>query len=185
MSDVKEVGIIGQKYEDRNTGKTGILDSRDDKCKTLMMVDDGGKGFSISYSSFRSRWRKCIESSETPNVTAYVEAEVNEDVVDEKSQADEDKQDSSNSSDKYEITMSPDKTSCTIWCSDDRTKHCIFILNSTEFYVTMPKSMLEIVDFNKFNPTMSFDDGFAVEYVFTPDELKDVYNEVINSIEAR
>lgn len=63
MSDVKkEVGVIGQKYEDRNTGKTGVLDSRDEKCKTLMMIGEDGKGFSISYSSFRSRWRKCVDA---------------------------------------------------------------------------------------------------------------------------
>lgn len=58
MSNAKEVGIIGQKYEDRTSGKTGVLESRDEKCKTLMMIDDDGKGFNVSYSSFKSRWRK-------------------------------------------------------------------------------------------------------------------------------
>ena len=56
MSDVKkEVGIIGQKYEDRNSGKTGVLESRDEKRKTLMMIGEDEKGFVVSYSSFRSR----------------------------------------------------------------------------------------------------------------------------------
>ena len=70
MSDVKEVGIIGQKYEDRTTGKIGVLDSRDDKCKTLMMIGADGKAFSVSYSSFRSKWRKKVDAEEvTVNTT--------------------------------------------------------------------------------------------------------------------
>ena len=63
MSDVKEVGVIGQMYEDRTTGKVGTLESRDDKCKTLMMIGADGKGFSISYSSFRSKWRKYTDKN--------------------------------------------------------------------------------------------------------------------------
>lgn len=72
MSEVKEVGIVGQTYEDRTTGKIGVLESRDDKCKTLMMTDSDGKGFSISYSSFRSRWRKHT----TEDVVTEVKPEV-------------------------------------------------------------------------------------------------------------
>ena len=64
MSDVKSVGIIGQAYEDRTTGKVGILESRDDKCKTLMLIGDDGKGFNVSYSSFRSKWRKRVDEQE-------------------------------------------------------------------------------------------------------------------------
>lgn len=58
MSD-KTVGIIGQKYEDRKTGKCGTLESRDDKYKTLLFKADDGSTFNISNSSFRSNWRKC------------------------------------------------------------------------------------------------------------------------------
>ena len=64
MSDVKSVGIIGQAYEDRTTGKVGVLESRDDKCKTLMLIGDDGKGFNVSYSSFRSKWRKHADEKE-------------------------------------------------------------------------------------------------------------------------
>ena len=67
MSDVKEVGVVGQMYEDRTTGKTGTLESRDEKCKTLMMLDSEGKGFSVSYSSFRSKWRKVVADEVKPD----------------------------------------------------------------------------------------------------------------------
>ena len=53
-----EVGIIGQLYEDRRTGKRGVLESRDTKYKTLMLLDDDGVAFTISNSTFRSGWRK-------------------------------------------------------------------------------------------------------------------------------
>ena len=69
MSDLKELGVIGQAYEERTTGKVGILDSRDDKCKTLMMLDTHGKGFSVSYSSFRSKWRKVQDVGEVVDTT--------------------------------------------------------------------------------------------------------------------
>lgn len=54
----KILGVIGQKYEDRRTGNTGVLESRDDKYKTLLFKADDGSTFSISNSSFRSNWRK-------------------------------------------------------------------------------------------------------------------------------
>lgn len=77
MSD-KTVGIIGQKYEDRKTGKCGVLESRDEKYKTLMFMGDDGRTFSISNSSFRSNWRKVKEE------TVEVETEpVENDIVEE------------------------------------------------------------------------------------------------------
>ena len=54
----KEVGIIGQMYEDRKSGKVGVLESRDEKYKTLLMRDTEGKTFNIVFSTFRSNWRK-------------------------------------------------------------------------------------------------------------------------------
>lgn len=51
--------IIGQKYEDRTTGKIGTVESRDEKYKTLSMVAEDGSTFSITEASFRSKWRKC------------------------------------------------------------------------------------------------------------------------------
>ena len=79
MSDAKVVGVIGQAYEDRTTGKIGVLESRDDKCKTLMLIDEGGKGFNVSYSSFRSKWRKYVEEEKE-----VIQDEVKEKVVAQK-----------------------------------------------------------------------------------------------------
>ena len=81
MSD-KVVGIIGQMYEDRKTGKKGRLDSRNEKYKTLMLVGEDGKSFSISNSTFRSNWRKFHEETEQTVETQTAEepatAETNE-----------------------------------------------------------------------------------------------------------
>ena len=83
MSD-KAVGIIGQKYEDRKTGKCGVLVSRDEKYMTLDFEGDDGKHFKISNSSFRSNWRKVkdevaetepVSNKETESVTPEVSAE--------------------------------------------------------------------------------------------------------------
>lgn len=84
MSD-KTVGIIGQKYEDRKTGKCGVLESRDEKYKTLMFRGDDGLTFSISNSSFRSNWRKVKEEvvEAEPIETESVEEEVVDSVVEE------------------------------------------------------------------------------------------------------
>lgn len=56
--EVREVGIIGQMYEDRKTKRRGVLESREEKYKTLMMRDIEGNSFNITYSTFRSNWRK-------------------------------------------------------------------------------------------------------------------------------
>lgn len=55
---VNEPGIIGQMYEDRKSKKRGVLESRESKYKTLMLRDDEGKSFNITYSTFKSNWRK-------------------------------------------------------------------------------------------------------------------------------
>lgn len=55
---VAEVGIIGQMYEERKSGRVGVLESREKKYKTLMFRDKDGKSFNITYSTFRSNWRK-------------------------------------------------------------------------------------------------------------------------------
>lgn len=57
-AEVKEVGIIGQMYENRTNKKVGVLESRDDKYKTLMFRDESGKSFNVNFSTFRSTWRK-------------------------------------------------------------------------------------------------------------------------------
>ena len=56
--ETTEVGIIGQMYEERKSGKIGVLESREPKYKTLMMRDKDGKSFNITFSTFRSNWRK-------------------------------------------------------------------------------------------------------------------------------
>lgn len=53
-----EPGVIGQMYENRKSKKVGVLESRETKFKTLMMRDAEGKTFNVSYSTFRSDWRK-------------------------------------------------------------------------------------------------------------------------------
>lgn len=56
--NVGEVGIIGQMYEERKSKKVGVLESREPKYKTLMMRDKDGVSFNITYSTFKSNWRK-------------------------------------------------------------------------------------------------------------------------------
>lgn len=53
-----EVGIIGQMYENRTNHKIGVLESRDEKYKTLLMRDKEGNTFNINFSTFKSSWRK-------------------------------------------------------------------------------------------------------------------------------
>ena len=71
------VGIIGQKYEDRRNGQSGILISRDEKCKTLTFESSDGKSFNKSYSGFRSYMRKKDDKpAEEVKAEAYEEAEL-------------------------------------------------------------------------------------------------------------
>lgn len=57
------VGVLGQKYEDRKTGKTGTIVSRDEDARTLTMRGVGGAEFVVSYAAFRSNWRKSKDES--------------------------------------------------------------------------------------------------------------------------
>lgn len=75
-----EVGVIGQMYEERKTGKVGVLESREVKYKTLMMRDKDGKTFNITFSTFRSNWRK-YQGEEVIQTSTQVEEQK---VVDEK-----------------------------------------------------------------------------------------------------
>lgn len=56
-----ELGVVGQKYENRKNKKTGILEERDEKKKQLFLRSDDGKSFIVMYSTFRSDWRKVNE----------------------------------------------------------------------------------------------------------------------------
>lgn len=53
-----EPGTIGQTYEHRKNHKIGVLESRETKYKTLLFRDQNGGTFNVSYSTFRSDWRK-------------------------------------------------------------------------------------------------------------------------------
>ena len=89
-----EVGIIGQIYEDRKSKRVGVLESREEKYKTLMMRDSEGKTFNITYSTFRSNWRKyqgeeVIQTStqvEEVKVEEKKKAEKNKKIVETKSE---------------------------------------------------------------------------------------------------
>ena len=72
--DANEVGIIGQMYEERKSKKVGVLESREPKYKTLMLRDRDGKSFNITYSTFRSNWRK-YQGDEVIQTSTQVEEE--------------------------------------------------------------------------------------------------------------
>lgn len=61
-----EVGVLGQLYEDRKTGKRGVLTGRNDKYKTLMFSAPDGSTFSMCNSTFRSGWRKVTTEDAIP-----------------------------------------------------------------------------------------------------------------------
>lgn len=70
-------GIIGQVYEDRRNGESGVLVSRDTKCKTMLYHRADGTAFVRSYSHFRSYMRKKADVSEEEiKEEAYAEAEL-------------------------------------------------------------------------------------------------------------
>ena len=86
MSDT--IGVIGQKYEDRKSKKTGTLLDRDAENKKLSFLDENGDPFQVSYAAFKSNWRKVIteapaepvEEAEPETESSYanvVEAEPN------------------------------------------------------------------------------------------------------------
>lgn len=64
MSD--NIGVIGQKYEDRKSKKSGTLVLRDDATKKLSFLDENAEPFQVSYAAFKSNWRKVIEAPAEP-----------------------------------------------------------------------------------------------------------------------
>lgn len=70
------IGIIGQKYEDRKSKKTGVLLERDEANKKLTFIDEsveGAQPFQVSYAAFKSNWRKVVQAE--PANEPEVEAE--------------------------------------------------------------------------------------------------------------
>lgn len=61
------VGIIGQKYEDRKSKKTGVLLDRDEANKKLILGNEGDDNFAISYAAFKSNWRKVVANEPVVN----------------------------------------------------------------------------------------------------------------------
>lgn len=49
---------VGQTYENRRTKKVGVIEEVDEKYKTVLMRDSEGNSFNITFSTFRSNWRK-------------------------------------------------------------------------------------------------------------------------------
>lgn len=66
MSDT--IGVIGQKYEDRKSKKTGVLLDRDVENKKLSFLDENAEPFSVSFAAFKSNWRKVIAEAPTEPV---------------------------------------------------------------------------------------------------------------------
>ena len=98
-SVVNVPGIIGQMYEDRKTKKRGVLESREEKYKTLMLRADDGKSFNITYATFKSNWRK-YQGEEVIQTSTQVEEqrkeeekkeESNKQIVEAKSEVDKPK----------------------------------------------------------------------------------------------
>lgn len=60
----ESVGTIGQKYENRKSGKRGVLVSRDESKKVLNFLDsESGEPFTVTFASFKSNWRKATDGS--------------------------------------------------------------------------------------------------------------------------
>lgn len=80
----KEIGVIGHMYEDRKTKRKGVLESRNEKYKTLLFRDENGGSFTIVYSTFRSNWRKYTGEEVIQTSTQVEEQKVEEQKVEEK-----------------------------------------------------------------------------------------------------
>ena len=74
MSDT--IGVIGQKYEDRKSKKTGTLLDRDAENKKLSFLDENGDPFQVSYAAFKSNWRKVITEAPAEPIGETEEPEV-------------------------------------------------------------------------------------------------------------
>lgn len=74
-------GVIGETYQDRkHPDKLGVLESRDEKFKTLMFRDKEGNTFNIQYSTFRSQWRK-YQGDEVLQTSSQKEAEAQKEEI--------------------------------------------------------------------------------------------------------
>ena len=74
-------GVIGETYQDRkHPERLGVLESRNEKFKTLMFRDKEGNTFNIQYSTFRSQWRK-YQGDEVLQTSSQKEAEAQKEEI--------------------------------------------------------------------------------------------------------
>jgi hypothetical protein len=60
----EQIGVIGQKYENRKSGKRGVLVSRDESKSVLNLLDTNtGDPFTVAFISFKSNWRRATDDS--------------------------------------------------------------------------------------------------------------------------
>ena len=58
----------------KNKEQVGVIESYDEKCKTVLMRDSEGKSFNVTFSTFRSNWRK-YKGDEVIQTSTQVEQE--------------------------------------------------------------------------------------------------------------
>ena len=55
---VNTTNKVGQMYEERKSGRIGVIEEVNEKYKTYMMRDKEGKSFNITFATLKSNWRK-------------------------------------------------------------------------------------------------------------------------------
>lgn len=63
-----EIGVIGQKYENRKTKKSGVLVRREYNNNILVFTDNTNTEFTVGAGTFKSNWRKVVEIVEAKEV---------------------------------------------------------------------------------------------------------------------
>lgn len=76
MSDT--IGIIGQKYVDRRSDRVGLLVDRDAENRQLKFLDANAEPFQVSFTAFRSNWRKVVLQEPVEDVADEPNCEVPE-----------------------------------------------------------------------------------------------------------
>lgn len=170
MSENLELGVIGQKYEDRKSGKTGTLESRDSKYKTMMFVADDGKSFSISNSTFRSNWRK-VKVNEIVNdivedkIVVPLEVETS-DLIDTEIDFN-----------ALKLIILTSESVLYVRDNVDADKYFILLKNTEceKFNCIVSSSIIDLVSLDEFEPIEIIDSVFIKDFVFNMKFLKDVF----------
>ena len=106
-------GVIGETYQDRkHPDRLGVLESRNEKFKTLMFRDKEGNTFNIQYSTFRSQWRK-YQGDEVLQTSSQKEAEAQKEEIEvaqaKENLAEQKVKKSADTSDRRSIRISPEE----------------------------------------------------------------------------